>query len=722
MEQARKALHKYFGYSSFRQSQEDIVKSVIDKKDTLGIMPTGGGKSICYQVPALLMEGTTIVVSPLISLMKDQVEGLNNLGIPSGFINSSLEWWEIEEQMRSAYRGRFKLLYVAPERLETDRFVNMMRNIEVSMVAIDEAHCVSQWGHDFRPSYLNLSTFINGFSKRPVVTAFTATATDKVKNDIVRLLELKSPNIYISGFDRSNLYFSIRKGAGKLEFLIDYLKRNVNQGGIIYAATRNEVDKLHDTLIKKGFMAGKYHAGLSDTERSRNQEDFIYDRIRVMVATNAFGMGIDKSNVRFVIHYNMPKNMEAYYQEVGRAGRDGDEAECILLYGAQDTHIQRFLLEESQLPPDIKKSEYAKLQMMVDYCHTTKCLRKYILEYFGEKNIKDNCDKCENCNSDTVLSDVTVEAQKIFSCVKRMGEQYGIQLVANVLKGSNIKKIRQLKFNTLSTYGIMSEYNLIQLTDMMNQLGADGYLVITKGQYPVVKLGKKAYEVLQGRETVHQKVMKKHPVTKERGLTGEKFSRDNTTNRENTPNIENRSTSVDVDELFEILRKTRKELADKQNLPPYIVFHDATLKEMCRYIPVDRNSMLDISGVGETKFDMYGEAFIEEIRKYLSSKNGVNNKNEDSEEENENAWQEFEEEVIVNPQRENVVDIEESSEIIKTENVVDDEKEILVRAQDGVLRVIINGVEMSWDEFGNKLASKGSSFKMKILGEQSEQI
>lgn len=695
MESAREILRKYFGYSSFREGQEKIIESVMGCSDTLGIMPTGGGKSLCYQVPALLMQGTTIVISPLISLMKDQVEALNSLGIPSAFINSSLEWWELEQKMHLAYKGKFKLLYVAPERLESERFINMMKNISVSMVAIDEAHCVSQWGHDFRPSYLTLPGFVEQLPHKPVVTAFTATATEQVKQDIIKLLELKNPNVFVTGFDRSNLFFSVRKGANKLDFVVNYIEEHKNQSGIIYAATRKEVDKLYEILSKKGYHVGKYHAGLEDVDRNKSQEDFTYDRIRVMVATNAFGMGIDKSNVRYVIHFNMPKNMEAYYQEVGRAGRDGDEAECVLLYGAQDTHIQRFLLDESQLPPERKRHEYAKLQMMVDYCHTTKCLRKYILEYFGESGIPDTCGKCENCSSGT-LSDVTLEAQKIFSCVKRTGEQYGVQLVANVLKGSNLKKIRQLNFDRLSTFGIMKEYNINTLTDMMNQLAADGYLYVTKGQYPVIRLDKKAYEVLQGKGKVLQKSARKEISYSEPVSLVEKAGKtrqDTENTRQNVEstrqNAEGTQQNADM-ELFEVLKSLRRGIAEKHKLPPYIIFHDSTLKEMCRHLPVDRQSMLNISGVGETKFDIYGELFIEEIRKYVDDQ-GI--------------------------RKTTGAKMERSREPVGNSMV----GIVLRDVQGSAPRIIVNGVGYSWKEFGQRLLEwEGLKLKIEVIEDNEE--
>jgi ATP-dependent DNA helicase RecQ len=587
LQEASVLLKKHFGYSSFRKGQEKIISSILAGTDTFGIMPTGGGKSICYQIPALLLPGITLVVSPLISLMKDQVDALDNLGIPSTFINSSLSQSELEKRIRATASGKYKLLYIAPERLESDRFRETLKDITVSLVAIDEAHCVSQWGHDFRPSYLSVLSLLNEFDKRPIVAAFTATATEEVKEDIIRALSLRSPNVYVTGFDRENLFFKVIKGVRKPEYILDYLHAHPDQSGIIYAATRKEVDKLYETLVRRGFSTGRYHAGMSDKERTQNQEAFLYDNIQVMIATNAFGMGIDKSNVRFVMHLNMPKNMEAYYQEAGRGGRDGDPAECILLYSASDVHIQKFLIEQTLLAPERKKNEYKKLQEMMDYCHTSQCQRKYILEYFGEEEIAQTCAGCGNCMDGSELSDITVEAQKIFSCIKRMGERFGIALTANVLRGSDTKKIKELGFKELPTYGIMQEYTLQDISDMIQKLAAEGYLTTKEGQYPVIRLSANALPVLKNTEKVLLKVQKKQPVS------------------------ELKDTS-----LFAVLRALRKEIAQEERIPPYVVFHDSTLQEMSRRYPVDRKSLLAVTGVGENKVKKYGDRFMEVILQY----------------------------------------------------------------------------------------------------------
>lgn len=583
--QAQELLQKYFGYASFKKGQAAVISSLLAGSDTLAIMPTGAGKSVCYQIPSLLFKGVTLVISPLIALMKDQVDELAAFGIPATFINSSLRRREVTARLQLAGQGKYKLLYVAPERLELPAFLELAQALNVSFVAVDEAHCISQWGHDFRPSYRKIAGFIDSLQQRPLLGAFTATATGEIRRDIVNFLNFLAPKVFISGFDRENLFFEVVRGENKRDFVLDYVFGNKGKPGIIYAATRREVDGIYKFLRDKGLPCSRYHAGMTDRERENSQEAFIHDRTLIMVATNAFGMGIDKSNVRYVIHYNMPKNMEAYYQEAGRAGRDGDPGECILLFGAQDVLLQKFMIRETVYAPHRKKNEYRKLQTIIDYCHTTSCLRRYILHYFGEDNVPAQCDRCSNCSADYEMNDITVEAQKILSCVVWVKGRYGAGLVAEILKGSKNKKLLQLRFDRLSTYGLMSTYTLQGIKDLINLLAAEGYLAFTGGEYPVLKLGRKAVAVLKGNE----KVWQRRPLKRE-----------------------TKKDSL----LFEKMRLLRKSIASREGVPPYIVFSDSTLHDLCKWLPHDRDGMLKIKGVGQIKMERFGEEFLRVIREH----------------------------------------------------------------------------------------------------------
>ncbi|HFL7738637.1 TPA: DNA helicase RecQ [Enterococcus faecium] len=577
-------LKQYFGYDEFRPGQKEIIQKVIDQENVLGIMPTGSGKSICYQLPALLLDGLTVVVSPLISLMKDQVDAANQLGIPATFINSSLDGYETARRFQEIDRQQYRLLYIAPERFIMPDFIQAMKRWNVRMIAIDEAHCISQWGHDFRPSYLQMANQLDQLPNRPVIVALTATATVQVAADIKRLLKIPENNHIQTGFERENLRFQVIKDQKKEQYLIEYLKINKNQSGIIYAATRKEVDRLYHLLKKFDFSVGRYHGGLNENERTEMQEAFLYDRLQLIVATNAFGMGINKSNVRFVIHYQIPGSLEAYYQEAGRAGRDGLSSEAILLFSPQDIQVQKFFIQQSQREEGQKQKEYEKLKAMTEYVYIESCLQQYILNYFGETSSP--CNRCGNCLDDREIVEVTTEAQMVLSCLKRMGENYGKQMLMKVLAGSKAQKLQALGFGHLSTYGLMKNQSQKETMQLIEYLISNGYLLTINGEYPVLKVTERGIQVLKGQESVYRKEPKKVQQL----------------------------SDEETDTLFEVLRELRTDLASEAGVPPYVVFSDSTLKEMSRIRPSSRLEMLQIKGVGQSKLDKYGEAFLSRIK------------------------------------------------------------------------------------------------------------
>ena len=589
-------LKKYFGYDSFRNGQEEIIKNILEAKDVLGVLPTGGGKSICYQLPALIMEGITLVISPLISLMKDQVDSLVEDGISASFINSSLSYEEYMDSIRKLRSGHVKLLYISPERLENTFFLDFLKELKVSFIAIDEAHCISQWGHDFRPSYKLIPNIYEILGNVPVA-AFTATATKEVREDIIANLKLKSPYVKVTGFDRENLTFKVEKPSDKMKFVKEYLRLHKSDSGIIYASTRKKVNELYRSINKLGLDVSKYHAGLSEGTRAKNQDDFIYDRKKIIVATNAFGMGIDKSNVRYVIHYNMPKDMESYYQEAGRAGRDGEASDCILLYNAHDIIINKFFINQTG-NHSYKEYQLEKLQIIINYVNTSKCLRAFILEYFGQEAMH-TCNNCSNCLNEVEKIDATVDSQKVLSCIYRLDQRYGSKTVIDCLKGANNKNVREKNIKAISTYGIMKTNSQNYIRNLIGVLIADGYIRVSGGTYPILRLTEKAKDVLFDKSKVYVNYTIK----------------ENANLKEKAPHIVD---NKDYDEeLFNHLKKVRLDLSKKRNIPPFIIFSDASLKDMASYKPRSEEEFLKIKGVGDKKLMQYGDIFIAEISEFI---------------------------------------------------------------------------------------------------------
>lgn len=637
---ASQVLKQYFGYDSFRKGQSDIIEAILQGHDALAIMPTGAGKSVCYQVPALLLPGITIVISPLISLMQDQVKSLNEAGINAAYINSTLSEQQMYKALDYAAQGKYKIIYVAPERLETMSFMTFAQKADISMVTIDEAHCISQWGQDFRPSYLKIVDFIDSLPERPVVSAFTATATSEVKTDIECILKLKSPKLVITGFDRKNLYYSVEHLSGKKKdaYIAAYIKEHMDESGIIYCATRKNVDKLYDEFSSLGISVTKYHAGLDNETRKQNQDDFIYDRVQVVIATNAFGMGIDKSNVRYVIHYNMPQSMENYYQEAGRAGRDGGESQCIMLFSAQDVIIDKFLLDSKEFEgvededrSIIKERDLHRLHTMEMYCKTTECLRNYILSYFGEKT-GEPCGNCGNCNNEYEQIDMTADAKWVINCLAETHGRFGLSIVLGTLLGAKRARLKEVGALNYKSYGKLSNRKEAELRLLIDQMINDGYVIQTDGEYSVLRMG----DISPLRDENTHVYIKKAKRTyagellNMSGQAGRKAVAGNTNAATEGSNAASRTRKKSTDsltaagyELFERLRALRLVIAREEGMPPYIIFNDKTLIDMCEKLPVDADTMLSVSGVGQNKLMKYGSRFTEEINKFVSEHPGV---------------------------------------------------------------------------------------------------
>ena len=600
-QQALRMLETYFGYTSFRPAQEAPIASLLRNEDVIGIMPTGAGKSICFQIPALCKAGLTIVFSPLISLMKDQVDGLLVQNIPAALINSTLTQAEFNKTMYEVRSGKIKLLYIAPERLGSNFFCNVLRALPIAQVIVDEAHCISEWGHDFRPSYRLIGEWLNSLPKRPIVGAFTATATKYVENDIKKLLGLDNANVYVTGFDRPNLSFSVIRTPKRMDYVVHYVRQHANENGIIYCATRKDVDRVYENLTRAGIKVGHYHGGLSDEVRREMQNAYADDKLQVMVATNAFGMGIDKSNVRYVLHYQMPRNMESYYQEAGRAGRDGAPAECILLYSGQDVQVHKYLIEQSIETPERQEVELRKLQSMIDYCFCSNCLRKYMLNYFGESTVWTTCDNCSSCKGSGDKVNVTKEAKAIFRAIMGTDERYGASMITSIVRGERTDRIMRAGHDALPVFGLLSDVDEKSIKGLIQQFVASGYLRSSTGKYPVLSLTAGAEEVLAGHKEVEE--IRQHVSVPSR------------TSRSTSTTSRGKSSSGSGG-LFEHLRQHRKRLAEEAGLRPYLIFPDTVLIDLANLRPTTLGEFGNVKGVGEAKLKKYGLSFLQAIAEY----------------------------------------------------------------------------------------------------------
>lgn len=600
-QQALRMLETYFGYTSFRPAQEAPIASLLRNEDVIGIMPTGAGKSICFQIPALCKPGLTIVFSPLISLMKDQVDGLLVQNIPAALINSTLTQAEFNKTMYEVRSGKIKLLYIAPERLGSNFFCNVLRALPIAQVIVDEAHCISEWGHDFRPSYRLIGEWLNSLPKRPIVGAFTATATKYVENDIKKLLGLENANVYVTGFDRPNLSFSVIRTPKRMDYVVHYVRQHANENGIIYCATRKDVDRVYENLTRAGIKVGHYHGGLSDEVRREMQNAYADDKLQVMVATNAFGMGIDKSNVRYVLHYQMPRNMESYYQEAGRAGRDGAPAECILLYSGQDVQVHKYLIEQSIETPERQEVELRKLQSMIDYCFCSNCLRKYMLNYFGESTVWTTCDNCSSCKGSAHKVNVTKEAKAIFRAIMGTDERYGASMITSIVRGERTDRIMRAGHDALPVFGLLSNVDEKSIKGLIQQFVASGYLRSSTGKYPVLSLTAGAEEVLSGHKEVEE--IRQHVSVPSRASRS-------------TSNVARGNSNSGAGGLFEHLRQHRKRLAEEAGLRPYLIFPDTVLIDLANLRPTTLGEFGNVKGVGEAKLKKYGLSFLQAIAEY----------------------------------------------------------------------------------------------------------